>query len=680
MDPVNRPAMERISELRKKIIRASDLYYNHDAPEISDFEYDAMFDELKRLESEYPQFDSPDSPTHRVGGMASEKFEKVTHPVKMGSLVDVFSEGELESFITRTTSALEDAGYSKDEIVYSVEPKIDGLSVSLTYTAGRLTLGATRGDGTVGENVTENILTIAGIPHELPEPLDLTVRGEVYMPRDVFERINETKFAEGAKLLANPRNAAAGSLRRLDARETAAACLDIFVFNYQTGDLWADGHQPKSHAETISRIRELGFHSIDIRSLSRSPEEAIQTVREIGDTRFELPYDIDGAVIKINDLKQREALGENPSTPKWAVAFKYPPEKKETRLLSIEANVGRTGILTPLAILEPVRLAGTTVSKATLHNIDIIRQRDIRVGDIVVVQKAGEIIPEILSSVKEKRTGTEKEYFFPDNCPSCGERLIWDAAEGEGALRCQNPACPAQLERQIIHFASRDAMNIEGMGPAMVRGLIESGRISDASDIYFLSEEDIMTVPKTGKKSAGNLLAAIERSKAATPDRILYALGIRHVGKSTSESLVSHFGSVEAMFNAGTEELAEIPDIGRIIAENINAFFSLDETRHLIDRLKAAGLSTASKAGPVSSASSKLEGLTFVLTGTLPSMTRGEATDLIKLHGGKTSGSVSRKTDYVLAGDDAGSKLTKAQELGIKVISESQLIKMIEGN
>jgi DNA ligase (NAD+) len=671
-------AAARIADLRKKIVRASDLYYNHDAPEISDFEYDAMFDELKRLEAEFPQLDSPDSPTHRVGGVASEKFDKVTHPVKMGSLVDVFSEEELEAFVIKTTNALKDAGYSEKEILYSVEPKIDGLSVSLTYTGGKLTLGATRGDGVVGENVTENILTIAGIPHELPEPLDLTVRGEVYMPREVFERINEAKFAEGAKLLANPRNAAAGSLRRLDARETAAACLDIFVFNYQTGNLWADGHSPASHAETISRIRELGFHSIDIRSLAGTPEEAIKTVREIGNTRFDLSYDIDGAVIKINDLRQREVLGENPSTPKWAVAFKYPPEKKETRLISIEANVGRTGVLTPLAILEPVRLAGTTVSRATLHNIDIIRQRDIRVGDIVIVQKAGEIIPEILSSVKEKRTGAEKEFFFPDFCPSCGERLIWDAAEGEGALRCQNPACPAQLERQLIHFASREAMNIEGMGPAMVRGLIESGRIKEASDIYFLSEEDIMTVPKTGKKSADNLLAAIERSKSASPDRILYSLGIRHVGKSTSETLIDHFGSIDAIFDAGTEELAEIQDIGQIIAENIKAFFSLEETRRLVDRLKAAGLSMVSEPKASQPGSSKLEGLTFVLTGTLPSLTRGEASDLIKQHGGKTAGSVSKKTDYVLAGDDAGSKLTKARELGITVISETQFLQMIE--
>ena len=414
----------RIDELRRRIKRASDLYYNQDAPEISDYEYDAMFEELKQLEMKYPELDAADSPTHRVGGKASEKFEKVTHPVKMGSLSDVFSEDELLAFVDRATAALLSEGYAAEDIVYSVEPKIDGLSVSLTYEGGKLVLGATRGDGTVGENVTENVMTIAGIPHTLPDPLDLTVRGEVYMPRGAFETINAAKEASGEKLFANPRNAAAWSLRRLDAKETAAAMLDIFVFNYQTGALWTDGHAPSTHGETIDRIAALGFHSIKIETLTSSRDEVVDAVRRIGEMRDGLPYDIDGAVVKINSLRQREVLGENPSTPKWAAAFKYPPEKKETKLIRIEANVGRTGVLTPLAILEPVRLAGTTVSRATLHNIDIIRERDIRIGDTVIVQKAGDIIPEIIGSVREKRSGSEEPFKFPETCPSCGERLF----------------------------------------------------------------------------------------------------------------------------------------------------------------------------------------------------------------------------------------------------------------
>ncbi len=672
----------RIDELRRKIRRASELYYNRDAPEISDYEYDAMFAELKQLEIDYPQLDDPTSPTHNVGGVASEKFEKVTHPVKMGSLSDVFSEDELLSFVDKATSALITEGYAPEEIVYSVEPKIDGLSVSLTYTAGRLTLGATRGNGTVGENVTENVLTIAGIPHTLPEALDLTVRGEVYMPRDVFERINEAKAAAGEKLLANPRNAAAGSLRRLDASETAAAHLDIFVFNYQTGNLWADGHEPATHAETIDRIAALGFHSIKIQTLTHDRDAVVEAVRRIGEMRGSLPYDIDGAVIKINSLRQREVLGENPSTPKWAAAFKYPPEKKETKLIRIEANVGRTGVLTPLAILEPVRLAGTTVSRATLHNIDIIRERDIRIGDTVIVQKAGDIIPEIIGSVKEKRNGTEEPFKFPEACPSCGERLFWDDGDeetGGGALRCQNPACPAQLERGIIHFASRGAMNIDGLGPAIVRLLIDEGHIRDAADLYTLKKEDIAALPRMGEKSAENLLTAIGNSKTSGAARLLYALGIRHTGEAASEAVIGKFRSVDALFEATPEQLSEIEDIGEVTSRTITEFFALPETRTLVDKLKSAGVVTelADDEG-AEEGDNRFDGLTFVLTGTLPTMTRGEATELIKKHGGKASGSVSKKTSYVLAGADAGSKLTKATELGVTIIDEETFLGMLK--
>lgn len=674
----------RIDELRRKIKRASDLYYNQDAPEISDYEYDAMFEELKQLELKYPELDAADSPTHKVGGKASEKFEKVTHPVKMGSLSDVFSEDELLAFVDRATATLVSEGYDAKDVIYSVEPKIDGLSVSLTYENGKLVLGATRGDGTVGENVTENVLTIAGIPHVLPDPLNLTVRGEVYMPREAFEAINAAKEATGEKLFANPRNAAAGSLRRLDAKETAAAHLDIFVFNYQTGSLWTDGHDPATHEETIERIRELGFHAIKIQTLTASRDGVVDAVRAIGEMRDGLPYDIDGAVVKINSLRQREVLGEKPSTPKWAAAFKYPPEKKETRLIRIEANVGRTGVLTPLAILEPVRLAGTTVSRATLHNIDIIRERDIRIGDIVVVQKAGDIIPEIIGSVKEKRDGTEEPFKFPEACPSCGEKLIWDDGDDEdgtegGALRCQNPSCPAQLERGIIHFASRGAMNIDGLGPAIVRLLIEEGHIHDAADLYSLKKDDIAALPRMGDKSAENLLSAIENSKTRGAAKLLYALGIRHTGEAASEAVVGKFRSIDALFDATVEALSEIPDIGEVTARTIADFFALPETKALLDKLKAAGVVTElPETEDDGEADNRFEGMTFVLTGTLPTMTRGEATDLIKKYGGKAAGSVSKKTTYVLAGSDAGSKLTKATELGVTIIDEDKFLEMLK--
>jgi DNA ligase (NAD+) len=678
----------RAEELRRIIDHAADLYYNEDAPEMSDYEYDRLFEELKRLEAEHPELDDPDSPTHRVGGAASEKFAKVTHPVKMGSLSDVFSEEEMRDFIDRTVRTLAEAGVPEKDILWSVEPKIDGLSVSLTYERGRLVLGATRGNGTVGENVTENLMTVAGIPHTLPEPLDLTVRGEVYMPRRVFEEINAEKETAGERVFANPRNAAAGSLRRLDAEETAAARLDIFVFNYQTGSLYVDGHEPKTHEETIRRIGELGFHAIGIETVTADPEEAVDAIRRIGERRGSLPYDIDGAVVKLNSLAQRILAGENPSTPKWAAAFKYPPERKETKLLAIEANVGRTGVLTPLAVLEPVRLAGTTVSRATLHNIDIIRERDIRIGDTVLVQKAGDIIPEIVGSVREKRTGSEIPFAFPETCPSCGERLFWDSEEGDsGALRCQNPACPAQLERGIIHFASRGAMNIDGLGPALVGALIGEGLIRDAADLFSLKKEDIAGLPRMGDKSAENLLAALENAKAAGPARLLYALGIRHVGEVGAETLVAEFRSVDALFAATEEELAAVQDIGEITARTVRAFFDLPETKDLFDKLKAAGVLTALPAQPEGDGdasdgegnSAVFEGMTFVLTGTLPTMTRPEATEIIKKHGGKATGSVSKKTTWVLAGAEAGSKLTKANELGIPVIGEEEFLAMLKG-
>lgn len=705
-------ARARIAALRKTIAHHAKLYYEKDAPEISDYEYDALFRELTELEEAYPDAASGDSPTRRVGGRASEKFAKVTHPVKMGSLTDVFDMDELRAFLDRTRTALLDEGVPAEEILFTVEPKIDGLSVCLTYENGKLVLGATRGDGTVGENVTENIAVISSIPPTLTEPVSVAVRGEVYMPHESFAALNAVKEAAGEKLWANPRNAAAGNLRRLDSAGTREAGLSIFVFNYQTGDLYPDGHSPASHRETIDRMAALGLKTIEIQAVTADADAVAEAVAEIGRMRETLPYDIDGAVIKIDALSQREMLGEGPSTPKWAAAYKYPPEQKITRLLDIEVQVGRTGVLTPTAILEPVKLAGTTVSRATLHNIDIIRARDVRLGDWVRVQKAGDIIPEIVSSVPEKRDGSEKPFAFPEICPSCGEKLIWDeedkgetpadtlaeampddrptavfvtdAGEATGILRCVNPGCPAQLERRITHFASRGAMNIDGLGPALVKLFIDNALVSDVGDLYALQAEAIAALPRMGEKSAANLIAALENSKTAGGERLLYALGIRQVGEAAAEAIISRFGTVDALFDATAEALCEVEDIGQITADMVVAYFALPETRVIVDKLKAAGVVTEGKAAfaPADTDTdagnaADFTGLTFVLTGTLSTMTRDEASAKIKARGGKAAGSVSSKTSYVVAGENAGSKLTKAESLGVTVLSEEEFLKML---
>lgn len=679
---------ERIAELRKIIAHHSELYYEKDAPVISDYEYDALFEELKQLELKHPELDSPASPTHRVGGKASDKLPKVRHIVRLGSLTDVFSYDELRSFIKKTKEQLEAEG--EKEILFTVEPKIDGLSVALTYENGSLTLGATRGDGTTGEDVTPNIMQIGDIPHETKAfTPSLTVRGEVYMPRDRFAMLNEEKEKNGEKLFANPRNAAAGLLRRLDGSDMPGRALSIFVFNYQHGVLCNGGSEPPTHSDTIKRMGELGFKVIPIKALTGDENEIIKAVAEIGEERSELPYDIDGAVVKINSLRQRGLLGEGASTPKWAVAFKFPPEQKKTKLLDITVQIGRTGVLTPNAVLEPVRLAGTTVSRATLHNIDIIRERDIRIGDTVIVQKAGDIIPEIVASDPGARDGTERLFAFPENCPSCGERLVFDGAaddedEGEaygeeygslGAVRCINPKCPAQLERRVVHFASKDAMNIDGLGPRIVYQLLDAGLISDVADIYYLKAADIAALDRMGEKSSVNMTDAIEASKKAGAVRLLYALGIRHTGVGAAEAVISRFGSIDALFDATKEEIETIPDIGGITADAIVDFFALPETRDVIDRLKAAGVQT--EAATEAKQSDRLAGLTFVLTGTLATMTREQASGLIKAAGGKVSGSVSKKTSYVVAGEAAGSKLDKANELGVAVIGENDLIAML---
>lgn len=655
-----------LKKLREKIAYHAKRYYVDDDPEISDYEYDRMYAELLKLEAEHPEYDDPASPSHRVGGKPLDKFEKVTHTVQMNSLSDVFSFDELQAFLDRVGEVLPDAAYS-------VEPKIDGLSVALHYEAGVFRQGATRGDGFVGEDVTQNLRTVFSIPLTLPEPLTLTVRGEVYMPRMRFEKLNQAREAEGQSLFANPRNAAAGSLRQLDPQIAAARGLDIFVFNFQEGALWTDGREPSSHTETLDRLAALGFHTLELRKLAHTPEEIFAHIRRLGELRGSLAYDIDGVVIKVDGLADRRRLGEGTNTPKWAVAYKFPPEQKETRLEDITVAVGRTGVLTPTAVLTPVRLAGTTVSRATLHNAEFIREKDIRIGDIVTLQKAGDIIPEVVRSHPELRSGGERVFRMPEVCPSCGEPVFYDADEG-AATRCTNSKCPAQLSRGIEHFASKDAMNIDGLGPQLVESLLRNRLISDAADLYRLNREELTGMERMGEKSASNLLEAIERSKGAGLERLIYALGIRNVGEVAAEALAQHFGSLERCMAATREELCELPDFGEVTADCVVNFFTHPQNRELCRRLSDAGVLTAPVGMPKDDF---LAGLTFVLTGTLPTLTRDEASDRIKAAGGKTAGSVSSRTSFVVAGESAGSKLNKAQQLGISVIDEETLLAML---
>ncbi len=657
---------ERVEKLRNELTYHAKKYYVYDAPEISDYDYDMMYAELKKLEEAYPELYDSTSPTQRVGGKPLDKFEKVVHTVKMDSLADVFSFEEAEDFCTKMQEAL-------GNVEYSVEPKIDGLSVSLEYVDGIFVRGATRGDGNVGEDVTLNLRTIQSIPLKLSEPLTLTVRGEVYMPRSVFEKINEKREAEGKTLMANPRNAAAGSLRQLDSAVAAERELDIFVFNFQSGELYADTHAPKRHTETLERLSELGFKVLPLRTVAKNYSEVEAHIKKIGKERETLAYDIDGVVIKLDGLDSRRRAGEGTNTPKWAVAYKFPPEEKETKLIDISIAVGRTGVLTPTAELAPVRLAGTTVSRAALHNLDFIRQKDIMLGDTVIVRKAGDIIPEVVGVIATKRTGAERGFFMPKVCPSCGEAVLYDGEEA--ALRCNNSACPAQLSRSIEHFASKGAMNIDGLGPQIVELLLSNEKIKDVSDLYALRAEDIEVLERMGSKSAKNLVSAIEGSKEAGLSRLIYALGIRNVGEVAAGTLAVHFGTLEALMRASKEEIASLEDFGDITAECVVNFFSHLPNRELCKRLSAAGVVTvdnSEKPGEL------FAGLTFVLTGTLPTLSRDEASEKIKKEGGKVSGSVSKKTDFVVAGEAAGSKLTKAEGLGVRIISEEQLIEMIE--
>ncbi len=662
-------AVKRIKELTEIIEYNSRLYYEKDAPEISDYEYDALFRELGDLETEYPDLASPTSPTKRVGGRALDKFEKFTHNVRMGSLTDVFSYDELRDFTDRISATLGDC------VEYSVEPKIDGLSVSLIYENGVFVRGATRGDGITGEDVTENLRTIKDIPLKLSEPIPyLNVRGEVYMSRAVFSELNEIREAEGLALFANPRNAAAGSLRQLDPKIAASRRLSIFIFNLQEGSLYMDGHPCKTHSESLLRLSQLGFSVLPDWRVLTGFDAVSEHVRYLGDARAELSFDMDGAVIKVNDLESRVTVGEGTSTPKWAVAYKYPPEEKRTKLLSVDIQVGRTGVLTPTANLAPVRLAGTTVSRATLHNANYIKEKDIRIGDTVIVRKAGEIIPEILESIKELRDGTECEFKMPDTCPSCGHPTVRDECGDGAAIRCVYPGCPAQNARGIVHFASKAAMNIDGLGPQVVELLLANGKISDVADLYTLTVEDIEPLERMGRKSAENLVNAIEDSKSRGLERLLFALGVRGVGEVAAEAIAQKLQTLDNCFGAGYDDFVAVEDIGEITATALVEFFADEGTRALCDRLVALGVSPNAKSEPKLDT---LAGLTFVLTGTLPTMSRDEASALIKKNGGKVSSSVSKKTSYVVAGEEAGSKLTKANELGVKVINEAQLLEMI---
>ncbi len=661
---------EKLEQLRETLRYHAKLYYEKDQPEISDFEYDRLFRELEELEAKYPEYDDPASPTKRVGGAALSGFEKFTHRVPMGSLTDVFSMDELSAFLRKTA---ETVGV---DAAYSVEPKIDGLSVSLTYENGIFVKGATRGDGLVGEDVTANLRTIRSIPLSLKEPLPyLCVRGEVYMPREVFENLNQARDAQGEALFANPRNAAAGSLRQLDPKIAASRRLDILLFNLQEGSLYMDGRKAGTHTETLDRLEELGFHVLPYRKTLNNEKDILNHVENLGNLRENAPFDMDGAVIKLDSFHDRIEVGEGTGRPKWAVAFKYPPEEKEATLLDITIQIGRTGVLTPTAELSPVQLAGTTVSRATLHNIDFIREKDVRIGDKVIVRKAGEIIPEIVRRSPKERTGEEKEFFMPTHCPSCGEPVVRDMG-GEGAfIRCINPGCPAQKARGIIHYASKDCMDIEGMGPQVVKLLLKNGLIENIQDLYTLKKEEIAGLDRMGQKSAENLIAAIEKSKERGLARLLAALGIRGIGTVAANSLAIRFGSLAGLYGAAFEDFNAIPDIGETTASGLVDYFSNPSTKILTDALLAVGVSDKAV---LTQKRDTFQGVTFVLTGTLPHMTREEATQKIVEAGGKVSSSVSKKTGYVVAGAEAGSKLTRANELGVTVIDEAGLLALLD--
>lgn len=656
---------KKYDELKELLNRLSYEYYVLDNPTVTDYEYDMLLRKLIKMEEENPKIIAPDSPSQKVGGKILTGFESVVHNVKMQSLQDAFSEDEIRDFDRRVKAVCPDAKYT-------VEPKIDGLSVSLEYENSLFVRGSTRGDGLVGEDVTNNLKTVKTIPLKTNIPVErLEVRGEVFMPKKSFEKLNAERDAEGEQVFANPRNAAAGSLRQLDSSVAAKRNLDIFVFNVQS----VSGIEFKTHIESLEFLKKAGFKVIDDNTAYSSIDAALERIDEIGKTRSGFYYDTDGAVIKVNSLSQREMLGETAKVPRWAIAFKYPAEQKETTIKSIFVNVGRTGVLTPAAEFETVTLAGTRVSRATLHNLDYIRQKDIKIGDRVLIQKAGDIIPEVVKSLAEKRTGSEIEFNMPKNCPVCGSPVHRE--EGEAAYRCTNFACSAQAVRNIIHFVSRNAMDIEGMGPSVVQKLIDEHLIENSADIYSVKKDDLVNIDKLGEKSAQNLVNAIEKSKKNCLSRLIFGLGIRHIGQAAAREIAKHFKNIDALINAPVDAIAEIDDIGMIMAKSVREFFDEERNLKIIDEFKAQGVNTE-YIDESEGFDNRFEGKTFVVTGTLETLKRTEAEALIENFGGKAAKSVSKNTSFVLAGESAGSKLEKAQKLGIRVIDEAEFLKMVE--
>lgn len=653
-------AKQRMDELTKQLEYHSYRYYVLDNPEIDDYDFDRLMQELKALEEDFPELASENSPTKRVGGAPVSDFKKVEHRVQMGSLQDVFSFAQVEDFVRRVQAQEPDASFV-------VEPKIDGLSVSLEYRNGEFVRGSTRGDGFVGEDVSENIRTIRAVPMKLKEPVPfLEVRGEVYMPRKVFEALAAEQEKNGTAPFKNPRNAAAGSLRQKDSKITAKRRLDIFCFNIQQ----MEGRELVSHAQSLEFLRGMGFHVIEDDGTATEYAQIREKIEEIGARRFSLPYDIDGVVVKVDRFSQRERLGSTTKVPKWAVAYKFPPEEKNTKLLAVELNVGRSGAVTPTAVFEPVTLAGTSVARAVLHNQDFIDEKQLAVGDVITVRKAGEIIPEVVAVAEH--AGENPVFQIPDKCPACGTPTVRDE---EAAIRCPNVDCPAQIYRRIVHFASKPAMNIDGLGPAIVDSLLKNELIHSVADLYELTEEQLLGLENFKEKSAGNLLRAIENSKGNSLDRLIFGLGIRNIGAAAAKLLCRRFGSMEALMAASAAEIAQIEGFGEVMANSAAQAFAEPHMRGMIERLKAYGLNMTDQ-GQV--ADTRFAGLTFVLTGTLPTLKRDEAKALIEQYGGKASGSVSKKTSYVLAGEEAGSKLDKAQALGVPILSEEEFRKMIQ--
>ena len=659
-------AKKRVEELVPLLNYYTQMYFD-DKQVVSDYEYDMLMRELKGIEAEFPELIRKDSPTQKVGASIKKGFEKVTHEVPLQSLQDVFTFQEVRDFDERMRNLAEE---NNIELKYVVETKIDGLSAALEYKNGILVRGATRGNGLVGEDVTDNLRTIKTIPKKLTEPIDITVRGEVFIGKEEFEKLNSDRLMDEEEQFANARNAAAGSLRQLDSKITAKRPLDIYIFNVQK----SDSIEFKSHYESLEYLAKLGFNVNPVRILCNNIDEAIKAIEKIGKDREKLSFGIDGAVVKVDDLELREKAGTTYKTPKWAVAYKYPPEKKETKLKDIVCQVGRTGAITPMAILEPVVVAGSKISRTTLHNEDFIRQKDIRIGDTVVIQKAGDVIPEVVEVKKKKRTGEEKIFEMPEVCPVCGAQVVRE--EGEAAYYCNGIECPAKLYRGIIHFASREAMDIMGLGEMIIEELINRKLISNIADIYKLTVEDLASLRKNGKKFAQNLFDAIEESKTRDLYRLINALGIRHVGVKMAKTLAKKYGTMDSLMNATYESLYLSEEVGKIIAQSVYDFFREEQTIDLINKLKECGLNMT--AQQEEGADSRFEGMTFVLTGTLEKYTRDQATKIIEKFGGKTSGTVSKKTTYVLAGEAAGSKLKKAQDLGIKIISEEEFGKMIK--